>query len=450
MVVLVADRTRRVAALRSAGGGVEVWGFGPAARTADRSLRRVLESPPDLPREALIYLDLDPQRAQTVLPALRGFYPRAAFVLDPRAAAEPDRDPQALVGEPGEGVAEWVGRCRDLAEVRRRVTALRTLVDPARHVLVLTHPNPDPDAIASALAMRTVLGRDRRTCTLAYLGRPLARPENVAMLDLLEIDLQRIDVGTLDQFDAIVLVDCQENLFAGLELPAVTAVIDHHPEQAQFTARFRDVVPEEGSTSTILTRYLQALQIEPSQRLATALLYGIKSDTLFLHREVADDDLSGFLYLYPRANLNLLRRIESPELSDAHLRLLGGALAAARIIDDVLIAGIVADGAREDLAARLADLGLQVEGAAWSVGWVLTADELVVSVRNVGWVKHAGRAAASAWGRLGPAGGHRSAARAILARAALQEALSAAPTPDGIDRWLVAGLVEAIRPDGAG
>jgi nanoRNase/pAp phosphatase (c-di-AMP/oligoRNAs hydrolase) len=436
-----------VAALRSLSEAVEVWGFGPAARTADRSLRRVLEDAPDLPREALLYLDLDPTRAQTVLPALKASYPRAAFVLDPRSVADAERDPRALVGDPAEGLAEWAARCRDLAELRRRVESLRELIDPARQVLVLTHPNPDPDAIAAALAMRSVLARDRRTCTLGYLGRPLTRPENVAMVDLLEIDLQRLEPDRLSKFDAIVLVDCQENLFAGLDLPAVTAVIDHHPEQAHYAAPYRDVVPEEGSTSTILTRYLQALQIEPSQRLATALLYGIKSDTLFLHREVADDDLAGFLYLYPRANVNLLRRIEAPELSADRLRLLGSALAQARVVGEIVVAGIAVAGAREDLAARLADLGLQVEGATWSLAWIQADDELVISVRNVGWVKHAGRAVAAAWGRFGPAGGHRSAARAIMPLTAAREELGKDPDRALLEDWIVARLAEAIRPD---
>lgn len=444
-VVLVTDRSRHAAVLRGLVADVDVWGYGPAARGADRKLREALARPPDLPRDVLFYVDLDPKRAEDMLPALQRVYPRGSFVLDPRAARQSDRDPRALVSAPAAAIAAWAHGCRDLAEVRARVGQLRARLDDARQIVVLTHPNPDPDAIAAALAMRTVLGRDRRTCTLGYLGRPLSRPENVTMLELLEIDLVRLEPKDLPAFDAIILVDCQENLFTGLELPPVAAVIDHHPDQAQYSAAYRDVVPEEGSTSTILTRYLQALQIEPSQRLATALLYGIKSDTLFLHREVGDDDLAGFLYLYPRANVNLLRRIETPELPLASLKLLGQALEQACRVGEIFVAGIDAEGAREDLAARLADFGLQAKGATWSLAWVRVGDELVVSVRNVGWVRHAGRAVEAAWGRWGPAGGHRSAARAIfpLARLGVVDAAE-------IGAQLLTQLAEQIRPDDAG
>ena len=69
-----------------------------------------------------------------------------------------------------------------------------------------------------------------------------------------------------------------------------------------------------GATATIMTEYLISADERISERLATALLYGIKSDTLMLSRRVTDDDLQAFTHLYPLANYNLLRQIERPEL----------------------------------------------------------------------------------------------------------------------------------------
>lgn len=430
-VVLVTDRRRWIPVARGLGRRVQVWGFGPAARGADRRLRETLAEPPDLPADALLWIDLEAERAVGIVRLLSEIYPRVAIALDPRTAPAGERVPRARTSDLESWFRDWLGRQQDLAAVRAKVERLRDILEPARRVLILTHPNPDPDALASALAMRSILGRNRQTATLGYVGRPLSRPENRAMVDLLEIDIERMDAERIGEFDALVLVDCQENVFGGFELPEVTAVVDHHPEQSRYTARYRDVVPEEGSTSTIMTRYLQALELEPSQRLATALLYGVKSDTLFLKREVNRDDIESFMYLYPRANVNLLRRMESPELPVTQMRQLGEALQQARL-ENGLFTAIVEDAeSAEDLVARLADLGLQAAGAEWSLAGARVGGELVLSIRNVGYVRHAGRAAEAAFGRWGPAGGHRSAARAILPAADLADELG----PDWMQQW---------------
>ena len=76
-------------------------------------------------------------------------------------------------------------------------------------VLLVTHPNPDPDAIASAFALRHLVKEKRNAAgTLAYWG-VVGRKENAAMLDILEIEM--VEIGGVDAgfFDRIVLVDSQ-------------------------------------------------------------------------------------------------------------------------------------------------------------------------------------------------------------------------------------------------
>jgi len=410
--VLVTDRAKYIAAFQTLVDG-RVWGVGNATKAADRRLSDVLDKRPDLSRETLILIDVTKRQLASHLEKLREIYPRVAIVVSDRAAdAKAHND--VMVVNLRQMMEKALQRTWDLAQVRERVESLLTLLEPARNVLLLTHPNPDPDAIASALALRTVLGRNRQTATIGYLGRPLSRPENLTMIDLLGIDLERIDETELPKYDAIVLVDCQENLFSSFALPEVAAVIDHHPEKPQYTAAYRDVIPEEGSTSTIMTRYLQALQIEPSQRLATALLYGVKSDTFFLNREVNADDIDSFTYLYPRANINRLRRIEVPEIEMENMRRLGQALVKAECRDEIFLGGFDHDATSEDLVARLADYGLQIKHAQWSLCYAPIGETLIVSVRNVGFVRSAGAAVNAAFSKFGAGGGHRSAARAIL------------------------------------
>ena len=117
----------------------------------------------------------------------------------------------------------------------------------ADRVLILTHNDPDPDAMASGLALRTILRRTRQTAVIGCL-QPVTRPENLRMVKLLDLKIETLTPEQFKEFDKIALVDVQPHYFPGL-LPHVDLVIDHHPEQAGYNAIFNDIRPEYGSTS---------------------------------------------------------------------------------------------------------------------------------------------------------------------------------------------------------
>lgn len=449
-VILISDRRKYVTFFRPHT-GVEgrFWVVGKkGTRSGEVPFKTILESPPDLPAYALFYVDLLPPRVGRIVKFLEETYPRIPIILHRRCHEGDQHTAPYYVDEVEEDLSRWAIQVRELALIRHRVEELLRLLEPVENLLILTHPNPDPDAIASSLALRALVNRTKQRATLGYLGRPLSRPENLHMLRLLEIDLERLEEKDLYRYDGVVLVDCQENLFQDYRLPEVTAVIDHHPEQAQYFARYRDIVPEEGSTSTIITRYYQALKQEPSQRIATALLYGIKTDTFFLKREVNQDDIESFVFLYPRANINLLRRMEIPELDPERMKLLGQALTEAKVMQGVFIATLPHSAeVSEDLVARLADLGLQVKGATWSLALGIVDDVAILSVRNVGYVRHAGRAVQNAFQDYGSAGGHRTAARAILQWEKLCNLFGHPPEPKELETWAVTRLLKEIVPE---
>ena len=120
-----------------------------------------------------------------------------------------------------------------------------------------------------------------------------------------------------------------------------------------------------------------------------------------------------FSYVYPLANQNLLRRIERPELPPASIDALGRALKTRQITDKVAFVNL-GRVEREDLIPQIADFCLQFEGIEWAVVSGIFETDLVVSVRNVGYVKAAGKVLKDAFGHLGSAGGHGSMAKAIL------------------------------------
>jgi nanoRNase/pAp phosphatase (c-di-AMP/oligoRNAs hydrolase) len=307
----------------------------------------------------------------------------------------------------GERLETEVARLRTL----ERVQTLRDVLGAADKVALLLQPDPDPDGIASALALRLVLRRNRSTAPIVTLGG-VTRPENVAMLSLLEIELDVIRPEDLRKFEAVAMLDVQPNVFRGL-VDTVDAVIDHHPEQKGYQARFRDIRSSYGATSTILTEYCFAAEIAIPQRLATALLYGIKSDTLFLDRETSRADVAAFSYLYPLVNTNLVRRMEKPEVPKSAFTAFARAL---RDIDLSRGLAYVHLGAveREDVIPQMAELSLQLEGAEWSAASGLVGDQLVVSVRNAGYQKAAGTVVKALLGDIGSAGGHQAMAKAVV------------------------------------
>ena len=337
--------------------------------------------------------------ARTALPDV------PVLVVGDEAAAGATPVPLTSLGE------EVIRPAVERALARVRVERIRAHFEGAEHVLVLMQDDPDPDAIASALALKTLLGRTRVSAPLCTFGS-ITRPENLAMCKILDIDVQEISARAVREFDRVAMVDVQP-AFLEEHFDDVDLVIDHHPSERPVKAHIKDIRPSYGATSTILVEYLRAVDVKISQRLATALLYGIKSDTLGLERGGTRADLEAFAFLHLIANHNALRRIERPELSEAALDLLAQGLARRRIVRGVFFSHL---GPVEtaDLVPQFADFGLRAEGVEWSVVSGVVGDAVHVSVRNVGWVKHAGDVTRGAFGDLGSAGGHRTMAKAVV------------------------------------
>lgn len=293
-----------------------------------------------------------------------------------------------------------------------QVKAVRAVLDSGDKIALLLQPDPDPDGLASALALRTVLGRNKVSTPIVTFGK-VTRPENLAMMRLLDIEVNTIKPEDLSSFDRVALLDTQPAHF-GFRLPRVDAIIDHHPPPHSYpSVPYIDIRPQYGATSTILTEYLRAAACAIGQRLATALIYGIKADTLHLNREVIDADLDAYVSLYPHTNYNLLRRIEKPELPMRFAPALADAL-RTMVTDSGILVSCLGSVEREDLIPQVADFLLQFEDVEWVVCVGLFEGNVVMSVRNVGYVKNAGDVVKRIIQGWGMGGGHRTMAKAIL------------------------------------
>ena len=301
---------------------------------------------------------------------------------------------------------------------RARVQQYQRYFSDAERVLIMLHNDPDPDAMASGLALRNVL---RRTKTTAIIGaiQGVTRPENLRMVNLLDIHVEAITQDSLKEYDRIAMVDVQPHYFGGL-IDRVDLVIDHHPEQPGYTAVFKDIRPDYGSTSTILTEHLRAVDVNISERTATAMLYAIKSDTLFFNRSTNRVDLEAFSYLYPLADAALIRKMEGAEITSERLDYvlkahLGG------ILSDQVFCAFLGSMPREDFIPYVADFFLQLEDVKWTVIAGIVNDSLVVSVRNLGYTKNAGEFVRRFFAEIGSAGGHRAMAKAVVPLRAFRE-----------------------------
>ena len=294
---------------------------------------------------------------------------------------------------------------------RARVQQYQRYFTDADRVLILLHNDPDPDALASGLALRNLL---RRTKTTAIIGavQGVTRPENLRMANMLDIHVEQITPGSFEGFDRIATVDVQPHYFGGL-LDRADLVIDHHPEQPGYSAVFKDIRADYGSTSTILTEHLRAVDVNISERTATAMLYAIKSDTLFFARHTNRVDLDAFTFLYPLADAALIRKMEGAEITLERLEYVTRA-SRTGILRDQVFTAFIGDAPREDFIPYTADFFLQLEDVKWTIVAGIVGQALIVSVRNLGYSRNAGEFVKRWFAELGSAGGHRAMAKAVV------------------------------------
>ncbi len=303
-----------------------------------------------------------------------------------------------------------------LTEFSRSITRLKVqqyqrFFADADRVLILLHNDPDPDALASGLALRNVLRRTKQTAVIAAL-QGVTRPENQRMMNLLDIHIEIITPEQVADFDRVAMVDVQPHYFGGA-IDRVDLVIDHHPEQPGYTAVYKDIRTDYGSTSTILTEHLRAVDANISERSATAMLYAIKSDTLFFNRQANRVDIEAFSYLYPLADATLIRKMEGAEITMERLDYVLKAKQRG-LIEEQVFCAFLGTTSREDFVPYVADFYLQLEETHWTIVGGVVGDSMVISVRNLGYSRNAGDFVRKHFNDIGSAGGHRSMAKAVV------------------------------------
>ncbi len=301
--------------------------------------------------------------------------------------------------------------------VRAKLERLYRVAKGHRKGLIVTHDNPDPDSIASAVALAQLLERRCGVdCQVGY-GGIIGRAENIAMVRELKLPVKHVSQLVFDEFDLFGLVDTQENV-GNHSLPAryrADVVIDHHPLREEgLKAPYADVGGDFGATSTLLVQYLRGARLEPTTELATALYYGIKADTRDLGRETTETDVEAYLWLFPRIDKQALAHVEHPELPARYFALFHAAIERAKVFGSVVMTDL-GEVYSPDMVAEVAERMMYLEGTKWSLAHGSYRSQLYLSLRVKDRRMNAGRLIRELCADLGgSAGGHGSMAGARL------------------------------------
>ncbi|ELZ81821.1 RecJ-like exonuclease [Haloferax elongans ATCC BAA-1513] len=287
------------------------------------------------------------------------------------------------------------------------------LLEDGSELYVVCHNNPDPDCLASALALgRIAVAADIDETHIFYNGE-ISHQQNRAFVNLLGIDLKKLDPAHVQNRPSGSLLAFVDHSIPGAnnrvpEGTPIDVVIDHHPAD-DIEARFVDHRVEVGAAATILTEYLRELDIELDVTLATALLFAIRRETLDFLRGVTTDEYRAATFLHDAADRELLHRLSSPSVTGATVDAIATAIDNRRILRSVLISNVGRTRERDALP-QAADYLTTLEGVQTTIVFGIIRDAIHLSARSPDPRTHVGDVLNSAFEDVGSAGGHYDAA----------------------------------------
>ena len=311
-----------------------------------------------------------------------------------------------VVINPSEVIADSALRSVESGELEYKARQLADILRDTDHgMAILTHDNPDPDSLASAIALQAIASEYDIDADILYSG-DMGHQENRAFVNILGIELTpRSDAKPLEKYGAVALVDHMKSGMPDLGEAEITVFIDHFEPDEGIDAQFTDVRPNVSSTSTILTKYIQEFDLSPSKDVATALLYGIRAETLDFKRDTTPADLTAAAYLYPFADHDTLEKVESPSMSPETLDVLAEAIQNREVQGSHLVsnAGFIRD---RDALTQAAQHLLNLEGITTTAVFALADDTIYLAARSKDIRMNIGKILSDAFTGIGEAGGH--------------------------------------------
>ncbi len=288
-----------------------------------------------------------------------------------------------------------------------------------KRVYVQTHNFPDPDAIGSAFGLQRLFSHYGVESKICYDGR-IDKLSTSKMLELLGIEMFSGEelANELREDDCIICVDSQKlggNMtdFTGDEI----AAIDHHPTYVEVPYGYADI-RKVGACATIIAMYYRDLGLDPEPVAATAMLYGIKMDTLNFTRGVTEEDIRAFSFLLPLSDKGIMAQMEHSQLEFRDLRAYGAAIENIRVYGCYGFSRIPFS-CPDAMVAILSDFILSLVEVEVAVIYCVRKDGLKLSVRSERDDVDAGELTRRALDGIGNGGGHATMAGGLIPTASL-------------------------------
>ena len=330
---------------------------------------------------------------------------------DPVMADELREAGADVVINPSIVIADSALRALEQGELEHKATKLSDLIDSGESLAILAHRSPGPDSIASAVALQAIAESRGVEADVLYEGE-IGHQENRAFVNLLGIELVSLAETDLAEYDTLALVDCAKATEPVVD-GDVDILIDHFEPEVDYGATFSDVRSNVSSTSTILTKYIQEFDLSLSEEVATALLYGIRAETLDFKRDTTPADLTAAAYLYPFANHDTLEQVESPSMSPETLDVLAEAIRSREVKGSHLVsnAGFIRD---RDALSQAAQHLLNLEGITTSAVFAIADDTIYLAARSKDIRINIGNVLQDAFDEIGEVRGHSTDASAEI------------------------------------
>lgn len=249
--------------------------------------------------------------------------------------------------------------------------------------------NPDPDAMASALALAFLWkskwpGGEGHGAVEIYCGGQVSHPQNTAMVNLLGIELRKTESESTTPV-VRALVDVASAGKGALRAFSIKPdiIIDHHRDNPDGEYLWKQIVPC-GACSSLMAHHIKEAELECPPLLAAALLVGLRTDTLELSSQTTNQlDYEALSYLLARADKTILSQIMNYSFPQAFVRHKTKAFNEMKIRDGILTSSVgVVSSAHRDIIPIVADELLRIEGVETVVIHGIVKSTLQVSVRT--------------------------------------------------------------------
>jgi nanoRNase/pAp phosphatase (c-di-AMP/oligoRNAs hydrolase) len=326
-------------------------------------------------------------------------------------------------------------------ETLHNVMKLKTMFKKDYALAVLMFGSPDPDSVASCMALQELLRQTVGLTKCDFVAtEPVVRQQNIEFIRAMKLDIQLLNKTDIRPYRVVAIVDAQPTFFGdALRDVQPQIVFDHHPCTTVWHAELADIRENYGALSTMMTEYLLAAKVKIPKKLHTALLYGIKADTNNFERDVILEDISAYYLNFARANRQLIRRIELNQIPERFLKYYDYAYRNRRRYRDRMMSFL---GRVEsvDACVQVADFFLRIVDISYVIIAGIVKERLVIIFRGDGYRQDCGAIAAKAFANYGNAGGHRSAARVEIPIDTIREVIGNDISQEAVDRFLMQRL----------